>query len=624
MERMDNNIDHTSELRLLLNEMLELRENIVRRANSRLRSYSQADSCKSVCNLAHYLAMREEDRRPLQERLARVGLSSLGRAEPHVLGTIDAIIGILMGLTGQEVMMMMSEACLSPGFDEGSKLLEHNTSALFGALNDGRATRIMVTLPTEAAEDRALVRDLLLRGTDCVRINCAHDNKQIWASMIANIRRASDETGRPCKILMDVAGHKLRTGAVEPGPAVRHLKVKRDPYGHIIEPCQLLLTPIGSPFEFRHEKPVQLLALPVAWLKKMKPNAWLEFVDSRDKVRRIEITQQAVNGAWYARCELPAYISSDTRFFLHNHGDEQQELGSLGTESLQPRPQQIVVKRGDRMLLSNSTEPGRPAQLGSDGCTLKPAQIGCTLPDVLQRPRIGDPVWIDDGKIGAVVEKKDKDGLLLHITHTSPKGAHVREDKGLNFPDTLLELPPLSERDCEDLDFICTHADMVGFSFVESLENMQQLMAELDKRGAGTLPIIAKIETRNGVKNLPSIMLGTIGQRQLGIMIARGDLAVELGSVRMAEIQEEILWLCEAAHVPVIWATQVLESIAKKGVRSRPEFTDAAMGVRAECVMLNKGPYINQAVEALDRVLSKMQAHQHKKFSRMRALHLHW
>jgi pyruvate kinase len=138
------------------------------------------------------------------------------------------------------------------------------------------------------------------------------------------------------------------------------------------------------------------------------------------------------------------------------------------------------------------------------------------------------------------------------------------------------------------------------------------------------LPIIAKIETRQAVKNLPEILLGTIGQRRLGIMIARGDLAVELGSVRMAEIQEEILWLCEAAHVPVIWATQVLESIAKKGVRSRPEFTDAAMGVRAECVMLNKGPYINNAVEALDRVLSKMQAHQHKKFSRMRALHLHW
>jgi pyruvate kinase len=99
---------------------------------------------------------------------------------------------------------------------------------------------------------------------------------------------------------------------------------------------------------------------------------------------------------------------------------------------------------------------------------------------------------------------------------------------------------------------------------------------------------------------------------------------VELGSVRLAEIQEELLWLCEAAHVPVIWATQVLETVAKKGTRSRGEFTDAAMGVRAECVMLNKGPYIGDAVEALKQVLMKMEHHQYKKFSRMRALHFRW
>ena len=123
------------------------------------------------------------------------------------------------------------------------------------------------------------------------------------------------------------------------------------------------------------------------------------------------------------------------------------------------------------------------------------------------------------------------------------------------------------------------------------------------------------------MRNLPELLLGTIGRQSLGVMIARGDLSVDLGSVRLAEIQEELLWLCEAAHVPVIWATQVLETLAKTGSRSRPEFTDAAMGVRAECVMLNKGPYILQALRALDNVLIRMEAHQHKKISRLRALH---
>lgn len=107
-----------------------------------------------------------------------------------------------------------------------------------------------------------------------------------------------------------------------------------------------------------------------------------------------------------------------------------------------------------------------------------------------------------------------------------------------------------------------------------------------------------------------------------GIMIARGDLAIECGWERMAEVQEEILWICEAAHMPVIWATQVLENLAKNGLPSRAEITDAAMGERAECVMLNKGPYIVDAVRVLDDILQRMENHQSKKRSMLRHLRL--
>src|SRR6185369_16754825 len=89
-----------------------------------------------------------------------------------------------------------------------------------------------------------------------------------------------------------------------------------------------------------------------------------------------------------------------------------------------------------------------------------------------------------------------------------------------------------------------------------------------------------------------------------------------------AEVQEEILWVCEAAHVPVVWATQVLESLAKEGMPSRAEITDAAMGERAECVMLNKGPHIRMAVRALADILQRMQGHQRKKRSILRPLKL--
>ena len=96
-------------------------------------------------------------------------------------------------------------------------------------------------------------------------------------------------------------------------------------------------------------------------------------------------------------------------------------------------------------------------------------------------------------------------------------------------------------------------------------------------------------------------------------MIARGDLAVETGWDTIGKVQEEILLFCGAAHVPVVWATQVLENLAKKGLPSRSEITDATTAIQAECIMLNKGPYINKAIGLLDTILSNLEANHDKK-----------
>ena len=106
----------------------------------------------------------------------------------------------------------------------------------------------------------------------------------------------------------------------------------------------------------------------------------------------------------------------------------------------------------------------------------------------------------------------------------------------------------------------------------------------------------------------------------LAVMVARGDLAVEVGFERLSEVQEEILWLCEAAHVPVIWATQVLETMAKRGIPTRAEVSDAALSARAECVMLNKGPYIVETTRFLSGVLARMHGHNAKRSPLMRRL----
>ena len=161
---------------------------------------------------------------------------------------------------------------------------------------------------------------------------------------------------------------------------------------------------------------------------------------------------------------------------------------------------------------------------------------------------------------------------------------------------------------------------MVGLSFVQSAADVRALRQRLAELGAGHLGLIVKIETRRAFEHLPEILLAAMTGPAAGVMIARGDLAAECGYERMAEVQEEILWACEAAHLPVVWATQVLESLAKTGLPARAEITPAAMGGRAECVMLNKGPHILDAMHTLDDILCRMQSHQSKKRPLLRAL----
>ena len=143
----------------------------------------------------------------------------------------------------------------------------------------------------------------------------------------------------------------------------------------------------------------------------------------------------------------------------------------------------------------------------------------------------------------------------------------------------------------------------------------------LTRLGGDRLGVVLKIETRRAFERLPQLLLTAMRRQRVGVMIARGDLAVEVGYERLAELQEEILWLCEAAHLPVIWATQVLEQLAKSGLPSRAEISDAAMGERAECVMLNKGPHIEEAVVVLDDILCRMAEHHYKKNALLRQLH---
>lgn len=164
----------------------------------------------SALNLARYLALRRHDLRPLQTALMPWGLSSLGRLESRVLTNLDAVIATLGPMAGADSAELPPRPSLD-AFFEGERLLHRNTNEVFGAAHRYRHVRIMVTLPSEAAVNYALVRSLVEAGTDCFRINCAHDSTDLWSGMVTNVRRAARESGRPTRITIDLAGQKPRT-----------------------------------------------------------------------------------------------------------------------------------------------------------------------------------------------------------------------------------------------------------------------------------------------------------------------------------------------------------------------------------------------------------------------------
>jgi pyruvate kinase len=563
---------------------------------------------ESARNLLHYLALRRVDLRQLQRELADLGLSSLGRAEGHALHTLEAVLAHLGGAQGPPSRHREATPTLTP--QAGRRILDLRTRRLLGPAPTGRRTRIMVTLPSEAATDYRLVRDLIAAGMDEARINCAHDSEAEWARMITHIRRAERELGRSCRVEMDLAGPKLRTGPLAPGPAVVRVRPARDEFGRVVRPGRVWLTPSQHPEPAPAGIEVEV-KVPGEWLAAVAVPGTVRLTDARDADRRLELVRRRRNSC-EAEVRKTVYLAESTVLVGRRRGGKRvaTQVGPL------PRREPFIrLQTGDRLLVTPSAEP--PTEPPSAGAI---PEVSCTLPEVLPAVQPGHRIWFDDGKIGGVVERTGPEGLRVRVTSAAAKGARLRADRGINLPDSELEVTPLTDEDRRHLPFIARHADLVGYSFVRAAADVRLLRQALGQLGNPRLGVVLKIETRAAFEELPAILLEGLRGPPTGVMIARGDLAVEVGYERLAELQEEILWLCEAAHIPVIWATEVLAGLAKTGVPTRAEVTDAAMGERAECVMLNKGPHIVEAVRALDGILRRMEAHQEKKSARLRHL----
>lgn len=477
-------------------DLISLREEVAAEAGGLLAELLQgtdleAGEMRRVLNLVHYLALRRRDLRPLQRRLMVQGLSSLGRLESRVLPTLDAVLATIAPHVEKTAP---NPRPTEETFFYGETGLAIEAERLLGATPAHRRGRIMVTLPTEAATSPEFTEDLVRKGMNIARINCAHDDPECWLAMASHSRAAGAKLGVPVKILMDIAGPKIRTEKVLPE-------------------------------------------------KKAK------------------------------------------------------------------------LQLGDLLRLVAEGEPFLDDEVK--------ACASVSLPEIVTRLSIGDRVRYDDGKLEGIVEALTRGEAIIRVNRCKTGGTKLKAEKGLNLPDTVLGLSPLTTKDVTDLATVVNCADMIGYSFVSQPEDIELLEAALSKLPPRTTPLglVAKIEQPQAVHNLPALIATACRHRRpFGVMIARGDLAAELGFERVAEMQEEILWICESASVPTIWATQVLEDLVKDGLPSRGEMTDAAMAARAECVMLNKGPAVAEAVELLDYLLAKMDEHMFKKTPMLRAL----
>ncbi|MCM4159834.1 pyruvate kinase [Antarcticibacterium flavum] len=502
-----------AQMNSLILQLEKLKDEIMDREISYSSVYYKTlppNNLESARNLLHYLALRSFDLRPLQEELTNYGLSSLSHAEAFTRGNIENILQLLYRISGREPSNKYKNTIPILDYSSGRKKLQANTTALFGTpFQPG--SRIMVTMPDEAADDTTLVENLLLAGMDIARINCSHGSPQLWNKMIWNIRQAKVAQGKKCLIHMDLPGPKIRTGKIS-----SKLISKKN--------------------------------------KKKGPGIRLYTGDI------LEVYKRPVTGSKARR---------------------------------------------------------------KNGEVVTPARISVSLPEVWSNVKPGEKIYFDDGKIGGKIIEDAEEFISVRITRARPeKGNLLREDKGVNLPETNLNLPSLTVEDLEILPFICKHADMLGFSFVRKAADVERMQQELKKLNQEDFPVILKIETSEAFKNLPELLLQSMRSPVYGIMLARGDLAIEVGFTRIAEVQEQVLWLCEAAHVPVIWATQVLENLLKDGVASRAEITDAAMAVRAECVMLNKGPFVEKAMKAIRNIDNRMIQHMSKKHGALRPLNV--
>ena len=258
----------------------------------------------------------------------------------------------------------------------------------------------------------------------------------------------------------------------------------------------------------------------------------------------------------------------------------------------------IDVKEGDILTFTNEKVVGNKEK------------IYVSYPNLNNDVKTGNPILIDDGKLEVVVKDIEKNGdVKVEVT----LGGRLSSKKGINLPDTKISLPALTEKDLTDLEFIIEQQlDWVALSFVRNVKDIVILRSKIDEKRSKT-KIIAKIEKPEALLNIRDIILESDG-----IMIARGDLGVELPVEKVPLIQKDLIRKCIHRAKPVIVATQMMESMIERVKPNRSEITDVANAVLegADAVMLSgetaTGQHPALVVETMVKIINEVETKEYR------------
>ena len=248
--------------------------------------------------------------------------------------------------------------------------------------------------------------------------------------------------------------------------------------------------------------------------------------------------------------------------------------------------------------------PGETVRITVDDFEGNHDRVSTTYKRLAQDAKPGDRVLVDDGNIGLVVEHIDGNDVVCSVT----EGGKVSNNKGMSLPGMDVSAPPLSEKDVEDLEFaLRLGVDLVALSFVRSPSDIELVHEVMDRVGR-RVPVIAKLEKPEAIDNLEAIVLAFDA-----IMVARGDLGVELPLEEVPLVQKRVIQMARENAKPVIVATQMLESMIENSRPTRAEASDVANAVLdgADAVMLSGetsvGKYPLEAVRTMARIVTAVE-----------------